>query len=727
MSEPANIAMELEPERYELRAEPAYHFDLDRRDFLKTLGGGILVCYLLSSASAQPPAGGRRRGGGGQAAPADMAAWLHVGEDGQISVYTGKAEVGQNIRTSLTQVVAEELHTSPSSIHLVMADTQLTPYDMGTFGSRTTPDMSRRLRRTAAAARELLIDAAAETLKADRALLVAQNGAVVNTKTKETLDFGKLTKGRKLTKAVSDDTPTSSPENWTIAGHSVAKVDGRAFVTGKHQYASDIRLPGMWYGKVLRPPSYGAKLASVDLAATKAMLDVVAVHDGDFVGVAAPSESQAARALAAIKAEWKPGPAISAKTLFEDLKKTEGEARQGAGGRGGRGDSGQSSGSIKAGLDAADVRLERTYTAAYIAHAPLEPRAAVAQWENGKLTVWTGSQGPFRVRGQLTEAFRLSESAVRVIVPDTGAGYGGKHTVEAAVEAARLARDAGKPVKIVWTREEEFTWAYFRPAGVIEVKSGARRDGTLTAWEFHNYNSGNSGIRTLYDVPNPVTAFHQAQSPLKQGSYRALASTANNFAREVHMDELAHALHLDPLEFRLKNLKDARLRAVIDAAASAFGWGRKSGGADHGIGIGAGSEKGSYVATCAEVAVDHSTGRVQVVRAVSAFECGAIVNPDHLKNQVEGAMIMGLGGALFEAIEFDDGRITNPRFSRYRVPRFRDTPRIGVVLLDRKDLPPAGAGETPIIAIAPAIGNAIFDATGVRLRSLPLAPQGVKV
>ena len=311
-------------------------------------------------------------------------------------------------------------------------------------------------------------------------------------------------------------------------------------------------------------------------------------------------------------------------------------------------------------------------------------------------------------------------------MPDTGSGYGGKHTGEAAVEAARLARGARKPVKLVWTREEEFTWAYFRPAGVIEITSGVKRDGTLTAWEFHNYHSGGSGVRSLYDVPGQLAVFHPVPAPLRDGSYRALASTANHFARESHMDELAHAVNLDPLEFRLKNLKDARLRAVLEAAAGAFGWGRKS-AADHGIGIAAGSEKGSYVATCAEVAVDPSSGRVQVVRAVSAFECGAVVNPDHLKNQAEGAMIQGLGGALFEAIEFEEGRILNARFSKYRVPRFRDTPKIEVVLLDRKDLPSTGAGETPIVAIAPAIGNAIFDAVGVRLRSLPMVPRGLKV
>jgi CO/xanthine dehydrogenase Mo-binding subunit len=474
----------------------------------------------------------------------------------------------------------------------------------------------------------------------------------------------------------------------------------------------------MLHGKILRPASYGATLASVDTREAEALPDVTVVRDGDFVGVTAPTEHAAARALEAIRAEWSTSPQVGSRDLFDHLRKTA--DRQG----GGRGSS--RAGSMEEGLAAADVKLQQSYTVAYIAHTPLEPRAAVARWENDRLTVWTGTQRPFGVRGELAEAFRIPEDRVRVIVPDTGSGYGGKHSGEAAVEAARIARTAGKPVKLVWTREEEFTWAYFRPAGVIDVTSGVRRDGALTAWEFHNYNSGGSAIRTLYEVPNQRIEFHSARSPLRQGSYRALASTANVFARETHMDELAHAIGMEPLEFRLKNLRDPRFRAVLEAAAREFGWTDKP-PAGHGYGIGGGFEKGSYIATCAEVAADRTTGRVKVVRAVSAFECGAVLNPDHLKNQVEGCMVMGLGGALFEAIEFEDGRITNAGFSGYRVPRFSDTPEINVVLLDRKDLPSQGAGETPIVGIAPAVGNAIFAATGVRLRSLPLAPHGIKL
>ncbi|HSK64385.1 MAG TPA: molybdopterin cofactor-binding domain-containing protein, partial [Pyrinomonadaceae bacterium] len=387
-------------------------------------------------------------------------------------------------------------------------------------------------------------------------------------------------------------------------------------------------------------------------------------------------------------------------------------------------------GSIAEGLAAADQTLEQTYTVAYIAHAPLEPRAAVAEFVDNKLTVWTGTQRPFGVRNELAEALHLPANRVRVIVPDTGSGYGGKHSGECAVEAARLAIATKKPVKVVWSREEEFTWAYFRPAGVIDVKTGVKNDGTITAWEFHNYNSGGSGIQIRYDIPNHNIQFHESRSPLRQGSYRALAATANHFARETHIDELAALVKMDPVQFRVRNTRDARLRAVLEAAAQRFGWDNwdknSRGAIARGSGIACGFEKGGYVAACAEVSVDQRTGKVKLERIVEAFECGAIVNPMHLENQIEGAVVQAIGGALFESIEFAGGTILNPRFSRYRLPRFSDVPPIEIVLVDRKDLPSAGAGETPIVALAPAIGNAIFSAVGKRLRSLPLAPKGLQ-
>jgi isoquinoline 1-oxidoreductase len=390
-------------------------------------------------------------------------------------------------------------------------------------------------------------------------------------------------------------------------------------------------------------------------------------------------------------------------------------------------------------LQAAAHKLEATYTVAYIAHAPLEPRSAVAEWNNGKLTVWTGTQRPFAVKSELAEAFKIPEDRVRVIVPDTGSAYGGKHTGEAAIEAARLAKAAGKPVKLIWSREEEFTWGYFRPAGVIEIRSGVSTDGLITAWEFHNYNSGPFGIETPYVIANRTSQFHATESPLRQGSYRGLAATANHFARESHMDDLAAAVAMDPLEFRLKNLKNDRLRAVLEAAAQKFGWGNAKSGpgaasSPRGFGLACGVEKGGYVATCAEISivppeflgaeVTPGPPQVKIERVVTAFECGAIVNPEHLRNQIEGAIVMGIGGALFEAVEFSNGRILNSRLSKYRVPRFSDLPVIETVLVDRKDLPSAGAGETPIVGLAPAVGNAIFHATGTRIRSLPMTPRG---
>jgi isoquinoline 1-oxidoreductase len=715
MSEPLPTDVVLEPERYELFAGPAYHFAVDRREFLQAVGGGLVILCLLPEGFAQESGGGRRRGNRGPAAT-QISSWLHVAEDGTVTAYTGKAEVGQNARTSLTQAVAEELHLPVAAIQLVMSDTARVPYDMGTFGSMTTPTMNAQLRRAAAAAREQLVALAAERWQVDRKSLAAVDGKVTHAASGRSAAFGELTRGMKLVQAVGD-APTAPPAAWKVAGTSVPKVNGRDLVTGRHQYASDIKRPGMLHGKVLRAPALHSTLARLDTKTAEGLPGVTVVHDGSFVGVTAPTELEAERALAALKADWNTTEQPSDTELFDYLRKHATAGR----GFGGRSNPGR--GSIEEGLKAADHRLEATYTVAYIAHVPLEPRAAVAEWQDGKLTVWTGTQRPFGVRDELVEAFQLSAERVHVIVPDTGSGYGGKHTGEAALEAARLAKASGKPVKLVWTRAEEFTWAYFRPAGILDIKSGVRQDGTLTAWDFHNYNSGGSAIGTPYDVPNQQHGFHGCQSPLRSGSYRCLAATANVFARESHMDELAHAVGMDPLAFRLKNLKEPRLRGVLEAAAKAFGWGAKA-PEGHGFGIGCGTEKRGYCASCAEVAVDRSTGRVRVVRVVTAFDCGAVVNPDHLKNQIEGAVIMGLGGALFEAVHFANGRILNAGFTNYRVPRFQDAPALETVLIDRRDVPSAGAGEAPIIGVAPAVGNAIFAAAGVRVRSLPMIPGG---
>jgi CO/xanthine dehydrogenase Mo-binding subunit len=703
-------AVMLELERYELREGPAYRFELERRDFLKSLGGGMLLLLVLENPAAGQESGRARSG---EDLPQEIAAWLHIGGDGKITVFTGKTEVGQNIRTSLTQAVAEELRAPVSHVDLLMADTDKTPFDMGTFGSRTTPTMAPQLRKVAAEAREMLIGMAAEQWKADRAAISVADGRMVNQVSGASCGYGELTKGQELVKTVAAGAVIRSPE-----GVSAPKVNARDFVTGRQRYSSDLTRPGMLHGRVIRPTAFNARLVSVDSKAAESMVGITVVHEGNFVGVAGPDELALERAAGAIQAQWSAEPQPSDKELFAYLK----SHAEPAGDR-----AAHERGSVEEGLNTADHKLEATYTVAYIAHTPLEPRAAVAEWSNGKLTVWTGSQRPFGVRSELAEAFQIPENRVRVIVPDTGSGYGGKHTGECAIEAARLAKAAGKPVKLIWTREEEFTWAYARPAGVIEIRSGVKADGSLVAWEYHNYNSGPSGIATPYEIAHQKVAFHETQSPLRQGSYRGLAATANHFARECHMDELAHAANMDPLAFRLKNLQDARMRAVLEGAAEKFGWGKRQPSAGRGFGIACGFEKGGYVACCAEVTVARPSGTVKIERVVEAWECGAIVNPEHLKNQVEGSVVMGIGGALFEALQFENGRITNPQLSKYRVPRFSDLPAIETVLIDRKDLPSAGAGETPIVGLAPAVGNAIFDACGRRVRSLPMAPNGVKV
>jgi len=705
---------EVERERYELVESPRYLFEADRRDFLRSFGTGLVVLLVAPKIDGQQESG---RGAFGDRMPPQVSAWLRIDEAGAVTVFTGKTEIGQNIRTSLTQAVAEELRATVPSITLVMADTAKTPFDMGTFGSRTTPTMNVQLRKVAAAARQVLLDRAAKRWSVPVDAVTAGDGHV-HGPSAQSIAFGELMKGEPFVTTITEATVTEAPKDWTVAGTPVAKINGRDFVTGRHRYTSDTRLDGMLHAKVVRPPAFGSTLVRVDTTAASAMPGVVAVHDGNFVGVTAPTPAQAAAAAAAVEAEWTDGPGASARTLFADLKeKTEGN-----------GGAPFTTGSVDEALLKGAVRVDADYTVAYIAHSPLEPRAALADWKDRQLTVWTGSQRPFGVQQELMDAFHLPAERVRVIVPDTGSAYGGKHTGDAAIEAARLSRASGKPVKLTWTREEEFAWAYFRPAGVITIRAAADKAGTLTAWEYHNFNSGPAAIRTPYEVANQRIAFHPSRSPLRQGSYRGLAATANHFARESHMDDLAHALHQDRVEFRLRNIKDDRLAAVLNAAAHRIAWnGRttvESSLSRRGMGIACGIEKGGYTATAVELDVDRA-GAVALRKVVVAFECGAIVNPNGLHNQVEGSVVQGLGGALFEAIDFEAGKLTNGRFSQYRLPRFSDVPAIDVVLLDRRDIPSAGAGETPIVGIAPAIGNAIFAATGVRLRSMPLVPTGM--
>lgn len=701
-----------EPERYELREPVRYRFAANRRQFAQTLGLGVLVAASRDVATAQ-------RRGRSSRSEETLSQRFHIAADGTVTVLTGKVDVGQGARTQIAQAAAEELAIPVERVNVVMADSQQCPDDGGTAGSRTTPSTVPRVRNAAAALREFLLRNLAERWKTTPEKISFRDGTF-QAEGHEPLSLAEIAAEdfglpwHNVTPAA--DTEVTPVSQWQVLGTSIPSLSGHDVVTGKKQYPSDVQLPGMKYGKVLRPPAYGSTLRSIDIEAAKNFdPEATIVHDGDFVGCVAATSWQAQRVLDELAkgCRWnQPQSHPNSAQLYEQLRNTTQ--------RGGRND-GDSWGQGAAAVEAATKKLVADYTIAYVQHAPMEPRAAVAQWDDGRLTVWTGTQQPSRVQRDLCEVFRLPPDRVRLIAGVAGGGFGGKHTGEAAVEAARLAKAAGQPVSLRWTREEEFQWAYFRPAGVIEIRAGLDPDGKLHSWNFTNYNSGGSAIETPYQVPHGRTRFIGSDAPLRQGSYRALASTANTFARESAMDELATLADADPLTFRLEHLPKGRLRAVLLAAADRFNWKRRraNAGKDRGIGLACGTEKGSYVAACVEV--DTSEQEPRVLEVCQAFECGAVQNPGNLRAQNVGSLMMGLGPALFEAIGFADGNISNASFSSYRVPRIRDLPSIEYVQVDRPDLASVGGGETPIIAIAPAIANAVFHATGTRSRSMPLS------
>lgn len=705
-----------EVERYELREPPAYLFSVSRRQFIGTLGAGFLVIAIAPEADAQ------------SAGVADaLQARLHVGEDGLITIFSGKIEEGQGPRTELAMAAAEELRLPLDRIRVVLADTDLVPNDGTTAGSRTTPATVPLVRRAAAATRELLIDAASKNWSVTReSVTIAGGSAVGNGAARFT--YSDLARSHELTELYSRALPSNvsitPPKDWKILGRPALRINGNDIVTGAHKFPSDIDRPGMEYGSVLRPPSYEATLTAIDTDVVKSMPGVRVVRDGPFVGCTAPTSYLARKGVAALAAtaRWTEKQHPSSDTMFEHLKQ---RARPDDG-------SGRSrpkvSGDVEKALAGAKNKLTATYRTAYIQHAPMEPRAAVAEWTDGKLIVWTGTSNPFSVREQLAQAFKMPAQNVRVIVPDMGGGFGGKHTGEAALEAARLAREGGRPVSLRWTRAEEFTWAYCRPAALIEINAALDDKKRILAWDFVNYNSGGSAIDTPYATLNSRIAYVPSESPLRQGSYRALASTANNFARESFMDELAAEAGIDPLEFRLAHLENDRIREVLTAAAAKFSWKArvKEKKPNRGVGIACGTEKNSVVAACVEVELDPHTGTPKLLEICQAYECGAILNPANLQAQVEGCIVMALGGVLREQILFADGKLKNARFSTYRVPRFRDVPKIDIVLLDKKDVEPIGAGETPMIAVAPAMAGAVFAITGQRVRSLPFPATPAK-
>ncbi len=685
-----------------------FDFAMNRRCFVEVLGAGLLI------AASVPVLAQNRGNRSGRGESRNLAARIHIAENGRITVLTGKIEMGQGARTELSQAAAEELRVPLERIELIMGDTALVPDDGLSAGSRTTPSTVPAVRSAAAAARTLLLELAAKKWSVERDTLKVIDGTITDATGAKTLTYAELAKNGEVEEAfkqaIPADVNVTPVDQWRVMGISAARSNGRDLVTGKHKYPSDYTRPGMLYGKILRAPTYGAKLLSVDLEPARAMKDVFVFQDGGFVGVAAANTFIAEQALKAIgeTAKWESAPQPSSKELFSHLRATA----QG----------GVPANPFADELSSVAKKLKATFHVPYIQHAPMETRTALAEWADGQLTVWTGTQNPFGYHGELARTFRLANEKVRVIVPDFGGGFGGKHTAEVAIEAAKLAQAAGKPVLVRWTREEEFKWAYFRPAGVIDVEATLDDKGQMTSWHFVNINSGGAAVETPYRSGKEKCQTVGSNAPLRQGSYRGLASVANVFARESFMDELAAEAQMDPLDFRLAHLENPRLRAVLEEAAKRFGWRErvKQKQPTAGVGLACGTEKGSFVAACVEIGLNPDKNTIEVRKICEVFECGAVINPSNLLAQAQGCIIMGLGAALREEMRFSDGKMENAAFSRYRVPRLSDVQELDIHQLNRTDLASLGAGETPIIPIAPAIANALFHATGKRVRELPI-------
>jgi len=651
--------------------------------------------------------------------PGPEATLLMMDRQGGAIAFSGKVEYGQDIRTGFTLAIADELDVPLASVRLILGDTDLVPRDRGTVGSQSTMTVGIQLRRAAATARQALVVLAAEHWAVEAASLATSEGHVfISGEPSRRISYADLLQGQSLRLPIPEGVATKNAEDFVFMGKDARRIDALARVTGQAKYSQDIVVDGMLHGKVLRPPSYGARPQQIDTAGAERVPGfVMVVREGDFVGVLCEREDAAEQAVDAIRVRWQEAPDLPSDSDFPGLlKEKAGETiilRE--------------EGSPGEGFAQADHVLEGSYFVPYVANVPMETSTAVASWDDGKLTVWSGDRSPFGVRDELAHALDISEDRIRVIAPEVGGSFGTKGTPGVAYEAARLSKAAGRPVRVAHSRSEEFTWGTVRPAAFFEIRSGFQADGKIVAWEYTAYHTGETAFRgqrgadTPYNTPNVRIAVANCESPLRSGSYRSLGCAANHFAREVHIDEIAASLNMDPVELRLMNLTHERLSRVLRQTADAFDWESRRADSSASIGVAIGYDTGSFVAECVELVVQRRNVRVQ--RVVAGIDCGLVVNPEGVRNQVEGSVIMGMGTALREAVEFDSGRLLNPVFSRYRVPRINDTPQIEVVLVGDPTTPSTGAGEPGIVPIAAAIDNAVFDATESRIRDLPIVPR----
>ena len=692
--------------------------EMKRRSFIKILGGGIFIFFQpwnLIDLSAIPADQAR-------SLTKDYNAFLRIAEDGTVTCYTGKIEMGQGIITSLAQMMADELNVSLEKVKMVMGDTDLCPYDQGTWGSLTTRSFGPNARAAAAEARAVLIDLASARLGVPASQLEVRDGMVTDIKDPgKSVSYGQLAKGQKLEKFLDAKPSPEDYTKFTYVGRPYKHSDAQLKVTGAAKYTGDLKLPGMLFARILRPPSHGAKLISADVSGAEKIDSVKVVRDGDFIAVVSGNKDKVDEAITKITADYE----------FSELKVNDKTVKEWMLNAESRSNVVRTDGDLNSGRQQSTKVFEHIYSDPYLAHCPIETHTALAQFEGDKVTVWAATQSPFGLQDGIVRDLGIPREKVRVITPFVGGGFGGKAAYQQGVEAARLAKMTGKPVMVVWTRDEEFFYDTFHSAGVVKIASGIDDSGNITFWDYHVYFSGTRGAEKTYDVPNARTTSYSENPkafrvhPFGTGPWRAPNNNTNTFARETQIDIMASAAGMDPLDFRLKNLKDEKMIACWKSVADTFGYKAGKTPSGRGIGIACGTDAGTWVAMIVEVKLDKNTGKVTVVRVACSQDMGLCVNPQGALIQMEGCIAMALGYTFTEELKFEGGNILDRNFDSYEIPRFSWMPETQCVILDRKDQAPQGGGEPAIITVGAAVGNAIFDATGARLFTMPFTRERV--
>jgi nicotinate dehydrogenase subunit B len=732
---------------------------LSRRRFTQSLGI-VIATFTVPSASVLGQAPGNL--------PLSlrnnprMAGWIRLEPDDTVVVFTGKAELGQGILTALAQIAAEELDVGLDKIRMVSADTSRGPDEQYTFGSQSVEQGGSAIRAASAEARSILLAAAARRFGVRTEDLRITNGTVASADGRKATYWEIAKADPDLLKGdIAAAAAPKKPSDYSIVGKSVNRIDLPGKLTGAPSYVQDMRLPGMLFARVVRPPRYGAKLLSLDEAAVRSLPGVVAVvRDGNFLAVAAKREEQAiaARNALASAAHWS-DPA----TPLPDITELRGELQK----RHAETTVVSATGQSEPVPDQAK-RVSAEYTRSYLSHASIGPSCAVAWLKDGRMTVWSHTQGAFPLRGDLAKVLGMPNAQVDVIHTPGAGCYGHNGADDAALDAALVARAvAGAPVKLQWMRDDEFVWAPFSPGMAMTVEAALAPDGRIVDWSYdvwsnsHAMRPGQAGgvnLLAAWDLKAPFTrspAPHIPQpfgdgdrnavpsyelpkkeirnhllldTPIRNGSFRTLGAHGNTFAIESFMDELADVAGIDPLSFRLLHLRDPRARAVLQAAADKAGWtpGKKSDGR-HGRGLAFCRYKsiGMYAAAVVDVEVDRKTGIVKVPRVVMAADIGLVVNPDGAKNQLEGGIVQAVSLTLKEQVAFDRRKITSRDWSGYPILTLPEVPSVEIVLMDRGD-PSLGAGEGSLPPASAALANAFAHATGRRLRELPMTPERVK-